>query len=84
MSNPVPDRPGFPMNISVQEARTMLADLLPTLETELVGVGEAAGRFLAEDLEALVSHPAPPRAPWTGSLAGRPIPSVPRPRPRFA
>jgi molybdopterin molybdotransferase len=58
MSNPVSDQPGFPMNISVQEARTMLADLLPTLETELVGIGEAAGRFLAEDLEARVSHPS--------------------------
>ncbi|WP_407569928.1 gephyrin-like molybdotransferase Glp [Deinococcus altitudinis] len=58
MPNPVPDQPSFPMNISVPEARAMLADLLPPLETEMVGVGQAAGRFLASDLEARVSHPS--------------------------
>lgn len=57
-SNPVPTDPTFPMNISVPEARQMLADLLPALESELVGVGEAAGRYLAADLEARVSHPS--------------------------
>ncbi|MGY2896321.1 molybdopterin molybdotransferase MoeA [Deinococcus sp. UYEF24] len=58
MPNPVPDQPSFPMNISVPEARAMLTDLLPVLETEMVGVGQASGRFLASDLEARVSHPS--------------------------
>lgn len=36
----------------------MLADLLPPPQTETVGVAEAAGRYLAEDLAARVSHPS--------------------------
>ncbi|MFB9993729.1 gephyrin-like molybdotransferase Glp [Deinococcus oregonensis] len=50
--------PEFPMFVSVEEARTMLAALLPTPETEWVGVGQAHGRTLAGPLAALVSHPS--------------------------
>ncbi len=46
------------MNISVPEARQMLADLLPAPQLEPVPVGEAAGRYLYSDLEARVSHPS--------------------------
>jgi molybdopterin molybdotransferase len=46
------------MFVSVEEARTMLAALLPTPETEWVGVGQAHGRTLAGPLAALVSHPS--------------------------
>ena len=46
------------MNISVPEARQMLADLLPAHRGETVPVGEAAGRYLYADLEAKVSHPS--------------------------
>ena len=58
MPNPVPDQPTFPMNVSVPDARAMLQALLPQPEAETVAVGEAAGRFLAGDLAALVSHPS--------------------------
>ncbi len=58
MPSPVPAQPGFPMNISVPEARQMLADLLPAPQPETVPVGEAAGRYLYSDLEAKVSHPS--------------------------
>ncbi|ULH14772.1 molybdopterin molybdotransferase MoeA [Deinococcus sp. KNUC1210] len=57
-ANPVPDQPSFPMNVSVPEARAMLLALLPQPEAETVPVGEAAGRFLAGDLAALVNHPS--------------------------
>ena len=46
------------MNISVPEARQMLADLLPAPQPETVPVGEATGRYLYSDLEAKVSHPS--------------------------
>ena len=46
------------MNISVPEARAMLADLLPAPQPETVPVAEAAGRYLYADLEAKVSHPS--------------------------
>ena len=46
------------MNVSVPEARAMLAALLPPSETQNVPVAQAAGRFLASDLAALVSHPS--------------------------
>lgn len=50
--------PAFPMHVSVPEARAMLAALLPDPGTETVGVAQAWGRVLAEDLAALVSHPS--------------------------
>ncbi|WP_425146152.1 gephyrin-like molybdotransferase Glp [Deinococcus sp.] len=58
MSNPVPDQPAFPMNVSVLEAREMLRALLPAPEAETVGISDAAGRYLTHDLQALVSHPS--------------------------
>jgi molybdopterin molybdotransferase len=58
MQSPVPADPSFPMNISVPEARQMLAELLPPPTLERVPVGEAAGRYLYADLEAKVSHPS--------------------------
>ncbi|GGJ89723.1 molybdopterin molybdotransferase MoeA [Deinococcus aquiradiocola] len=58
MPSPVPSEPSFPMNVSVPEARTMLAALLPDPVAETVAVADAAGRFLFADLEARVSHPS--------------------------
>lgn len=50
--------PAFPMHVSVEEARAMLAALLPDPGTETVAVAQALGRVLAGDLAALVSHPS--------------------------
>ena len=50
--------PAFPMHVSVEEARAMLAALLPDPGTETVAVARALGRVLAGDLAALVSHPS--------------------------
>lgn len=50
--------PAFPMHVSVEEARAMLAALLPDPGTETVAVAQALGRVLATDLAALVSHPS--------------------------
>ena len=50
--------PAFPMHVSVEEARAMLAALLPDPGTETVAVARALGRVLAADLAALVSHPS--------------------------
>ncbi|MFC4456310.1 gephyrin-like molybdotransferase Glp [Deinococcus sonorensis] len=52
------ERPSFPMNVTVEQARQMLADLLPVRSAEQVPVQQAAGRYLAADLPALVSHPS--------------------------
>ncbi|AFD24330.1 MoeA-like protein, domain I and II [Deinococcus gobiensis I-0] len=46
------------MHVSVEEARAMLAALLPDPGTETVAVAQALGRVLAGDLAALVSHPS--------------------------
>ncbi|WP_424951085.1 gephyrin-like molybdotransferase Glp [Deinococcus sp.] len=58
MQSPVPADPSFPMNVSVPEARAMLAALLPAPQPETVPVGDAAGRYLYADLAARVSHPS--------------------------
>jgi molybdopterin molybdotransferase len=46
------------MHVSVEEARAMLAALLPDPGTETVGVSQALGRVLVQDLAARVSHPS--------------------------
>ncbi|MFC3833185.1 MULTISPECIES: gephyrin-like molybdotransferase Glp [Deinococcus] len=51
-------RPDFPMHVSVEQAREMLAALLPAPATETVGLADALGRTLAAPLGALVSHPS--------------------------
>lgn len=50
--------PDFPTHVSVDQARTMLAALLPERGHETVPVAQALGRTLAADLTALVSHPS--------------------------
>lgn len=46
------------MFVSVEQARQMLADLLPDPGSETVAVAQALGRTLASPLPALVSHPS--------------------------
>lgn len=46
------------MHVSVEQAREMLAALLPAPATETVGLSDALGRTLAAPMAALVSHPS--------------------------
>ncbi|WP_189099458.1 molybdopterin molybdotransferase MoeA [Deinococcus knuensis] len=61
--------PPFPMHVSVQEARTLLAALLPERRTETLPLAQAAGRTLAGDLRALVSHPSATESALDGIAA---------------
>ncbi|GAA3998190.1 molybdopterin molybdotransferase MoeA [Deinococcus rubellus] len=58
MTAPHPAPPTFPMFVSVEEARTLLRQLLPERRTETVALASAFGRTLAADLMARVSHPS--------------------------
>ena len=49
--------PDFPTNVSVEEARSLFAALLPPRPSEHVALTQAYNRTLAADLSALVSHP---------------------------
>ncbi|GAA5532293.1 molybdenum cofactor synthesis domain-containing protein [Deinococcus aluminii] len=62
-------RPDFPMHVSVQQAREMLAALLPDPGTETVPLARARGRTLAADLQALVSHPSATESALDGIAA---------------
>ncbi|WP_135230224.1 gephyrin-like molybdotransferase Glp [Deinococcus fonticola] len=50
--------PTFPMFVSVEDARHLLARLLPVKGEETVPLAAALGRTLAQDVAALVSHPS--------------------------
>ncbi|MBZ9752616.1 molybdopterin molybdotransferase MoeA [Deinococcus sp. HMF7604] len=69
MRPPLPASSPFPMHVSVEEARAMLAALLTPLDTETVPLAEAAGRLLAADLPALVSHPSATESALDGIAA---------------
>ncbi|WP_237724709.1 molybdopterin molybdotransferase MoeA [Deinococcus alpinitundrae] len=58
MTTPDAAPPAFPMFVSVEEARTLLRQLLPERQTETVALASAFGRTLAADLVAKVSHPS--------------------------
>ena len=58
MTAPGFPEPAFPKFVSVQNARQMLAALIPAKGTETVPLAQALGRTLAQDLTALVSHPS--------------------------
>ncbi|MBZ9714684.1 molybdopterin molybdotransferase MoeA [Deinococcus multiflagellatus] len=62
-------RPDFPMHVTVPQARAHLAALLPTLGHETVPLAQAAGRTLAADLPALVSHPSATESALDGIAA---------------
>ena len=53
-------RPAFPMHVSVEEARALLAGLLPDPSVETVPLVRARSRTLAADLAARVSWSARP------------------------
>ncbi|GAA5513996.1 molybdopterin molybdenumtransferase [Deinococcus carri] len=65
----LPNRPDFPMHVSVEQAREMLAALLPAPGTEIVPLGQARGRTLAADLAARVSHPSATESALDGIAA---------------
>ncbi|UBV41784.1 molybdopterin molybdotransferase MoeA [Deinococcus taeanensis] len=67
MTPPAP--PAFPMHVSVDEARAHLGALLPERTAETVPVADAAGRTLASDLLALVSHPSATESALDGIAA---------------
>ncbi|WP_102125236.1 gephyrin-like molybdotransferase Glp [Deinococcus planocerae] len=64
-----PRRPDFPMFVSVQGAREMLAALLPEPGREEVPLAGARGRTLAAPLCALVSHPSATESALDGIAA---------------
>ncbi|SMB90007.1 molybdopterin molybdochelatase [Deinococcus hopiensis KR-140] len=57
------------MHVGVQEARELLAALLPVPGAERVPLREARGRVLAVDLPALVSHPSATESALDGVAA---------------
>ncbi|EYB67802.1 MoeA-like protein [Deinococcus phoenicis] len=57
------------MHVSVQEARDMLAALLPDPGTGTVPLAQARGRTLAADLAARVSHPSATESALDGIAA---------------